>query len=159
MKNKLLIRLLILSIVPIGLLKAQKTIAATGTTATGSGGSSTYTVGQIDYQQKGVNAQVIEGVQHTYEILTLAVEDLINKEKNILVYPNPVKDFLFIDFNKEKYQDSNYLLFDAQGKLIKKGHLTQQKSELDFSLLPASVYLIQIFQNDQNIKTFKIIKK
>jgi hypothetical protein len=159
MKSKLLIRFLILSITPIGLLKAQKAIAATGTTASGSGGSSTYTVGQIDYQQKGANAQVMEGVQHSYEILTLAIEDVDNKEKNIVLYPNPVKDFLFVDFNKENYQDANYALFDAQGKLIKKGNLTQQKSELDFSLLPSSVYIIQIFQKNQIIKTFKIIKK
>ncbi len=159
MKSKLLIRFLILLIAPIGLIKAQKTMASAGTTATGSGGSSTYTVGQLDYQQKGANAQLIEGVQHSYEILTLAVEDLDNKEKNIVLYPNPVKDFLFIDFNKENYQNSNYILFDSQGKLIKKGNLNQQKSELDFSLLPTSVYIIQIFQNNQNIKTFKIIKK
>jgi len=159
MKSKLFISFLIISIAPTGLIKAQKTIASTGITATGSGGSSSYTVGQIDYQQKGTNAQVMEGVQHSYEILTLAVEDLDNKERNILLYPNPVKDFLFLDFNKESYQDSNYVLFDSQGKLIKKGNLTQQKSELDFSTLPSTVYIIQIFQKNQIIKTFKIIKK
>jgi hypothetical protein len=93
MKNKILIRFLILLIAPTGLLKAQKTIASTGITAIGSGGSSSYTVGQIDYRQKGANAEVMEGVQHAYEIITLAVEDLNNKERNILLYPNPVKDF------------------------------------------------------------------
>ncbi len=159
MKNKLLTPLLILSIAPIGLLKAQKTIATTGTTASGSGGSSSYTVGQIDYQQKGANAQIMEGVQQAYEIITLAVDDLNSKERNILLYPNPVKDVLFIDFDDKNYQDSNYVLFDFQGKLIKKGNLNQQKSELDLSLLPSSVYIIQIFQKNQNIKTFKIIKK
>jgi len=159
MKSNLLIPLLILSSAPVGLLKAQKTIASAGITTTGSGGSSSYTVGQIDYLQKGVNAQVMEGVQHAFEITTLAVEDFDNKERNILLYPNPLKDFLFIDFNDKNYQDSNYILFDSQGKLIKKGNLNQQKSELDFSLLPTSVYIIQIYQKNQNIKTFKIIKK
>ncbi len=159
MRNKIFIRLLILFFAPIGLLKAQKTIASTGVTASGSGGSSSYTVGQIDYQQKGANAQVMEGVQHSYEILTLAVENLNGKEKNILLYPNPVKDFLFIDLNNKNYSDSNYVLFDSQGKLIKKGDLDQQKTELDFSALPTSVYIIQVFHKNQIIKTFKIIKK
>jgi len=159
MKSKILIPLLVLSFAPLGLLKAQKTMGSAGITATGSGGSSSYTVGQIDYQQKGANAQVMEGVQHAYEITTLAVEDLDSKERKILLYPNPVKDFLFVDFNDKNYQDSSYILFDSQGKLIKKGNLNQQKSELDFSLLPTSVYIIQIFQKNQNIKTFKIIKK
>ncbi|MFC4685519.1 T9SS type A sorting domain-containing protein [Epilithonimonas pallida] len=159
MKNKILIRFLILLIAPTGLLKAQKTIASTGITAIGSGGSSSYTVGQIDYRQKGSNAEVMEGVQHAYEIITLAVEDLNNKERNILLYPNPVKDLLWIEFSDKNYQNSNYTLFDSQGKLIKKGNLNQQKSELDFSLLPSSVYIIRVFQNDQTIKTFKVIKK
>lgn len=159
MRNKIFIRLLILFFAPTGLLKAQKTIASTGVTTSGSGGSSSYTVGQIDYQQKGANAQVMEGVQHSYEILTLAVENLNGKEKNILLYPNPVKDFLFIDLNDKNYSDSNYVLFDSQGKLIKKGDLDQQKTELDFSALPTSVYIIQIFHKNQIIKTFKIIKK
>ncbi|MPT32237.1 MAG: T9SS type A sorting domain-containing protein [Chryseobacterium sp.] len=159
MESKLLIQLLIVSISPFGLLKAQKAIASTGTTANGSGGSASYTVGQIDYKQKGTNAQVMEGVQHSYEILTLAVEDLDSKERNILLYPNPVKDLLFVDFSDKNYQDSNYVLFDSQGKLIKKGNLSQQRSELDLSLLPSSVYIIQVFQKNQVIKSFKIIKK
>ncbi len=159
MENKILMPFLILSLAPLGLLKAQKTIASAGLTATGSGGSSSYTVGQIDYLQKGANAQVMEGVQHAYEITTLAVEDVDSQARSILLYPNPVKDFLFIDFNDKNYRNSSYGLFDSQGKLIKKGNLNQQKSELDFSLLPSSVYIIQIIQNNQNIKTFKIIKK
>ncbi len=159
MKNKILIRFLIFTIAPIGLLKAQKTIASAGISASGSGGSSSATIGQIDYLHKGSNAQVMEGVQHAYEIITLAVEDPDHKERNILLYPNPVKDVLFIDFSDKNFQDSNYVLFDSQGKLIRKGNLGQQKSELDFSLLPATVYIIQTFQKNQNIKTFKIIKK
>lgn len=159
MKNKIPVAFIGLIPMFMGLIKAQKTVVASGGNATGSGGTSSYTVGQIDYQQKGTNAEVMEGVQHAYEIITLGVEDLDHKERNILLYPNPVKDFLFVDFNDKKYQDSSYVIFDAQGKLVKKGNLNQQKSELDFSILPSSVYIIQIFQNSQNIKSFKIIKK
>ncbi len=159
MNNKLLIRFFILSLLPFGVMKAQKTIVPAGITATGSGGSSAYTVGQVDYLQKGTNVQVMEGVQHAYEIISLAVEDLSGKEKNILIYPNPVKDFLFIELNDKNLQNTSYVLFDSQGRIVKKGNLNQQKSELDFSLMPSSVYIIQLFEKNQNIKTFKIIKK
>jgi len=159
MNNKLLIRFFILSLLPFGVMKAQKAIVPAGITATGSVGSSAYTVGQVDYLQKGTNVQVIEGVQHAYEIISLAVEDLSGKEKNILIYPNPVKDFLFIELNDKNLQNTSYVLFDSQGRIVKKGNLNQQKSELDFSLMPSSVYIIQLFEKNQNIKTFKIIKK
>lgn len=159
MRNKLLIRLLILCATSQGLLKAQQSIVPAGTLATGSGGSSSYTIGQIDYLQKGSGTEVMEGVQQAYEIISLDVKNLDTKEKDILLYPNPVKDFLSIDFRENSYQNSDYLLFDLQGQKIRQGTLNQQKSKLDFSLLSPSVYILRILQNNQVIKTFKIIKK
>jgi len=158
--NKILLRkFLTIIVVPFGLAKAQTAVLATGTTATGANGSVSYSVGQVAYSQKGANLQVTEGVQQPYEIITLAVDDTSVSEKNILLYPNPVRDYVNIDFGKENFQNSKYVLFDSQGKIIKTGNLTQQKTELNMATLPASVYLIQIFQDKKSIKTFKIIKK
>lgn len=159
MKHQLLFCLVLLLMLLTGFLKAQKTLLAAGNMANGSGGSATYSVGQIDYLQKGTNAQVMEGVQHAYEIITLALEDLAGKDRNILLYPNPVRDVVFVEFGDQNYQSSDYILFDSQGRQLKTGRLNQQKSELDFSLLPSSVYIMQILQKDQKVKTFKIIKK
>ena len=159
MSKILLMKFLALIIIPFGLTKAQTAILTTGTTATGAAGSTTYSVGQVAYSQKGTNQQVMEGVQQAYEITMLEVDNESIMEKKILLYPNPVSDFLNIDFGKENFHNSNYVLFDSQGKLIKSGNFSQQKTELNMTTLPTSVYIIQIFQDKKNIKTFKIIKK
>ncbi|WDF48025.1 T9SS type A sorting domain-containing protein [Chryseobacterium sp. KACC 21268] len=159
MSKILLMKFLALIIIPFGLTKAQTAILTTGSTATGASGSTTYSVGQVVYSQKGADQQVMEGVQQAYEIITLEVDDESIMEKKILLYPNPVRDFLHVDFGKENFYNSNYVLFDSQGKLIKTGNFSQQKTELDMTSLPTSVYIIQIFQDKKNIKTFKIIKK
>lgn len=159
MNKNLLMKFLTLLIIPFGLMKAQTAVLATGTTATGANGSVSYSIGQVAYSQKGANLQVMEGVQQAYEIIVLEVDNEAIPEKNILLYPNPVRDFLNVDFGKEKFQNSRYVLFDSQGKMIKSGNLTQQKTELNMTTLPSSVYIIQIFQDSKNIKTFKIIKK
>lgn len=159
MSKILLMKFLALTIIPFGLTKAQTAILTTGTTATGASGSVAYSVGQVAYTQKGANQEVMEGVQQAYEIITLEVDDESIMEKKILLYPNPVKDFLNVDFGNENFHNSNYLLFDSQGKLIKTGNFSQQKTELNMTELPTSVYIIQIFQDRKNIKTFKIIKK
>ena len=159
MNKILLMKFLTAIIVPLGLMKAQTAVLATGTTVSGASGSISYSVGQMAYLQKGSNLQITEGVQQPYEIITLAVEDSSLGEKNILLYPNPVKDFLNVDFGKENFQNSRYVLFDSQGKMVKTGNLINQKTELDMTTLPTSVYIIQIFQKEKNIKTFKIIKK
>ena len=159
MLNKFLCGIAIIVISGFGKFHAQQAIAATGFDATGSGGSSSYSVGQIDFSAKGANNEITEGLQQPYEIVTLAVSDNGNVEKNISLYPNPVKDILFVDFNQEKFSNSTYQLYDAQGKLIKNGNFSQKKNELNFSMLPASVYIIRIFSDNKMVKTFKIIKK
>lgn len=159
MLNKFLCGIAIIVISGFGKFHAQQAITATGFDATGSGGSSSYSVGQIDYSAKGANNEITEGLQQPYEIVTLAVSDNGNVEKNISLYPNPVKDILFVDFNQEKFSNSTYQLYDAQGKLIKNGNFSQKKNELNFSMLPASVYIIRIFSDNKMVKTFKIIKK
>lgn len=140
-------------------ISAQQAITASGGNASGSGGSSSYTVGQTAYLSKGTSNQVLEGVQQPYEILTLAVSETGSVEKNIFLYPNPVKDLLFVDFNQEPFDNASYQLFDAQGKIIKQGKFNQKKNELDLSLLPQSVYIIRIIQENKNVKAFKVIKK
>lgn len=159
MNKILLMKFLTIMIVPLGLMKAQTAVLTTGTTAAGANGSVSYSVGQVAYSQKGANLQITEGMQQPYEITTLEVDDESVMEKKILLYPNPVRDFLNVDFGKENFHNSNYFLFDSQGKLIKSGNFSQQKTELNMSEFPTSIYIIQIFQNKKNIKTFKIIKK
>lgn len=150
---------LILFSFSVSILNAQSAVLTTGTDASGSSGSVSYSVGQTTYLYKGANSQVMEGVQQAYEITTLSANETVSKQEGILLYPNPVRDYLYIDFTSAPYKGSEYQLFDAQGKLIKKDVISQSKSELDFSALPSAVYLIRINQNGENLKTFKVIKK
>lgn len=139
---------------------AQKAILATGSNATGSNGSASYSVGQIDYSNKGTNNQIMEGVQQAYEITTLSTTETVGTDqKEILLYPNPFKDFIFLDFTTNDYRNSDYELFDSSGKLVKKDKIKESKSEFNFSDIPSAMYIIRINQNGKNIKTFKIIKK
>ncbi len=150
----------ILLLVPISLLKAQSAVLATGADATGGNGSVSYSVGQIDYLIKGSNREISEGVQQVYEITSLSTnETSTSTEKDILLYPNPFKDYLYLDFTTNNFKGSEYQIFDGQGKLIKIGKIIQSKSEFNFSFLPSAMYIIRINQNGENIKTFKVIKK
>lgn len=149
----------ILFIFPASILHAQSAVLATGTDASGGNGSSSYSVGQITYLFKGTDPQVMEGVQQPYEIITLATLEPHSNLEGILIYPNPFKDYLYLDFTSNNYKGSEYQLFDSQGKLIKKDMILQSKSELNFSSLPSAMYIIRINQGGENIKTFKIIKK
>jgi len=150
----------ILLLVPVFLLKAQSAVLATGADATGGNGSVSYSVGQVAYLVKGSNREISEGVQQVYEITSLSSNETSTPtEKDILLYPNPFKDYLYLDFTTNNFKGSEYQIFDAQGKLIKTDKITQSKSEFNFSFLPSAMYIIRINRNGENLKTFKIIKK
>lgn len=150
---------LILFTLSVSLLNAQSAVLATGTDASGGGGSVSYSIGQTAYLYKGSSAQIIEGVQQAYEITTLSVDENTVQQEGILLYPNPFRDYLYIDFTSENYKNAEYQLFDAQGKLIRKDVILQIKSELNLSSLPSAMYIIRINQSGKHLKTFKIIKK
>ncbi|MGC5746426.1 T9SS type A sorting domain-containing protein [Chryseobacterium sp. NFX27] len=150
---------LILFTFSVSILNAQSAVLTTGTNASGGNGSVSYSVGQTAYLYKGAGSQILEGVQQAYEITTLSASETTTKQDGILLYPNPARDYLYIDFYSVPYKGSEYQLFDSQGKLIKKDVISQSKSELNLSSLPSAVYIIRINQNGENLKTFKVIKK
>ncbi|MBP2617430.1 T9SS type A sorting domain-containing protein [Chryseobacterium jejuense] len=141
-------------------LKAQSAILATGMDVSGGNGSVSYSIGQVAYLYKGAGSQILEGVQQPYEIVTLTTRETATSDlKDILLYPNPFKDYLYLDFTTNNFKEAEYQLFDAQGKLIRKDVILQSKSELNFSDIPSAMYIIRINQHGENLKTFKIIKK
>jgi len=143
-----------------GQIHAQQTLPSSGGNATGSNGSSSYTIGQIAYHSySSTAASVNEGVQQPYEISSLATDDASMEIKEIRLYPNPVQDLLYVDFGEKLTGKSTYQLFDVQGKLVKQGNLNLIKNELDMSSIPQSIYIMKIMENNKNVKTFKIIKK
>ena len=67
---------------------AQNATVSAGGTATGSGGTLTFTIGQIADQKVDGNGQyIIEGVQQPYEIQTVGVDNYPNISLNAVVYP------------------------------------------------------------------------
>ena len=151
-----LLLLLFLSI--CGIYEAQQAIIPAGNNAQSGTGSVSYSVGQIFYEtQTSATGKITPGVQQPYEIFTLATNENV-VQSNISVYPNPVKDFLTVDFNSEKLDNSSYQLFDVTGKVINQGNLKSVKSQISASSLTSGIYLLRITNSGKVVKSFKIIK-
>ena len=71
-------------------VQAQTAISAAGGDATGTGGSVSYSVGQLTYiTNTGTNGSVSEGVQQPYEILTIGMDEAKGISLAYSVHPNP----------------------------------------------------------------------
>ncbi|MDR1758512.1 MAG: DUF1566 domain-containing protein [Bacteroidales bacterium] len=91
---------------------------------------------------------------------TTGIDD-VKAEKHIRVYPNPVKDELYIDipsFEKTKYLNTQ--IIDISGRAVETGHATSlqngegQGVRINVSRLPCGVYFLRIGD-----KTARFVKK
>jgi hypothetical protein len=141
--------------------EAQSTIASSGGNAGGTGGSASYTVGQIVYTtDNGTTGSVAKGVQQPYEISVItAIEKAKDISLSCSVYPNPVSDLLTLKIDNYVLTSLTYKLIDVNGKLIENKKISGNELTITMSNLSPALYLLKIFDHQKEIKTFKIIKK
>jgi hypothetical protein len=142
-------------------LTAQEVIPASGGEASGTGGSASYTVGQVFYETHlGVDGSVSEGVQQPYEISIISeIESVIAIDLTVSAYPNPTTDFLILNVEESDFSDLSFQLFDIQGRVLQSQIIEANQTNISMrNLLPAN-YFVKILQNDTEVKVFKIIKK
>ena len=135
--------------------QAQAAISASGGEATGSGGTSSFTIGQTLYATDS-SGNVAQGVQQAFEIYIVGIED-VSLKIDLSVYPNPTINYL--NLKVEKIEDFNFELMDMQGKTIESKEVKSLMTNIDLEHLPASTYLLKITNNNLPVKTFKIIKR
>jgi hypothetical protein len=144
-------------------LQAQEAITATDGNASGSGGSVSYSVGQIVYTTNtGTNGSVAQGVQQPYEI---SVVTGLKEAKGINLicsaYPNPTTDFINLKVDASttlSIQSMSYQLFDINGKLLENKKIEGNETSIVMSNLVPATYFLKVTHDNQEVKTFKIIK-
>ena len=138
--------------------------------------------------QKGLEEVMIDGINYTYDnagnrisriyveppIMRSGIEKKIgefedsNDEETlnstemceIQVYPNPVKDELFVEIQKgDNNENYRLMFFDSAGKMLKEGKRQGNGREsVDLSLFPTGVYFLIINTQDGKWE-YKIVKE
>ncbi|MGC4040564.1 MAG: T9SS type A sorting domain-containing protein [Flavobacterium sp.] len=139
---------------------AQQSVNASGATASGSGGSASYTIGQIDYTAiTAGSGSMNQGVQQPFEIYALGTDDFPSITIQAAVYPNPTVGNISLSI-KDYAIDNLYIqLYDVLGKVIAKQQVTNNETLISMGNLSSGTYLLQVTEKERILKTFKIIKK
>ncbi|MFN5627817.1 MAG: T9SS type A sorting domain-containing protein [Bacteroidota bacterium] len=142
-----------------GLAQAQESVNSTGGNATGSGGSVSYSIGQVVYTTNTANeGSAAQGVQQAYEIIPVDINQ--NEPKiSLSVFPNPIADNLILQVNDFEGSTLNFQLCDMQGKQLSKGQIMAKQTQINTASLSSATYFINVVnQENQKVQTFKIIK-
>jgi hypothetical protein len=145
----------------IAIVQGQQTIPATGGNASGSGGSVSYTVGQIlSSTISGSNGTVIQGVQQPYEIsVVTAIRNSEDINLKCSVYPNPTEGITKLVFECPDYENMRFRLFDINGMLLQDKKVESNETEISLENYPSSVYFLKVVKNNLEVKVFKIVKR
>jgi hypothetical protein len=148
--------------------QAQQATIAAGGSASGNGGTVSYSIGQVVYTTAtGSNGSVSQGVQQTYEITAVTgIEEAKGFTLEVSAYPNPTTDHLTLNVGASTLlndQLMSYKLYDMSGKIIETQKIVDENTTIVMSnLLPATYFLTVIKTMDvkspQEVKTFKITK-
>ncbi|HNQ69270.1 MAG TPA: T9SS type A sorting domain-containing protein [Bacteroidales bacterium] len=152
---------LLISVFCLTGIMAQESINTSGGNATGSGGSASYSVGQVVYTTNtGTNGSVAQGVQQPYEIsVVTSVEEAIGINLLVAAYPNPTSDFLQLKVESEQLKDLSFQLYDLNGKLLQSEKITDNLTSIAMNNLEPATYFVKVSQGNKEVKIFKIVKR
>lgn len=140
---------------------AQSAIVPVGGTASGSGGSATYTVGQIAVQRADNGSYyIIEGVQQPYEIQVVGINEYPGIALQAIVYPNPTQHFVQLRITNYEIPAEGLTaqLFDANGKFLHEYKVTSMETKMDLEMYPTATYQLRVLNGSKLLKTFKVVK-
>lgn len=141
-------------------LSAQQSFNTAGGNATGTGGTVSYSIGQMNYTTNtGTSGSACQGVQQPYEIyMVTSVDEAKDLNINLSAFPNPTFDFLTLKIESSTTKNLSYLLLDMNGKLLATQKLDGTETKIAMNNYAAATYFIKITENNNTLKTFKIIK-
>ena len=112
-------------------------------------------------ENDGQEWQFLEGAAVNYLPLTIAngklgIEELKNEANEFVIYPNPVKDILYIKSDSEQ-QVKSISIFDLSGKEVLRSNIDSSNG-VNVSSLSSGSYIVKI-QTSKEIMKYKFIKK
>ena len=161
MKRSQLILKVVFCLVSCGLggVVAQENTDVLGGMAYGTGGSVSYSIGQVDYESAtGTGGTITEGLQQPYEIMVVSGIEDNDINLTFAIYPNPTADFVVLSVQNANTLYMTYALFDIEGRLIEKQEVSGSQTTIAMKDLANGIYFIKVLRKSTEVKIFKVIK-
>ena len=101
---------------------------------------------------------ITQGFHQDRYVITTAIQNLQNAIINISVFPNPTTDIISLQIENSKTKNLQYTLTDISGKILQNKEIESNIEQLDFSTFTNGIYFLTVKQENQIIKSLKIVK-
>jgi hypothetical protein len=145
---------------PLVSIFGQEAVLSADGDATGAGGSVSWSVGQVSYSTwAAVSGTATEGVQQPYEIYIMIGIEEVDSDPGCIIFPNPTSGNVSLKFFQNNFKDFNYILYDLNGKSLRRGDIDKAVVSISMEDLNPDTYFLVLSGKDQAVKTYKIIKQ
>lgn len=139
-------------------VKAQQSPVTAGNVATGTGGSVSWSLGQVFASaQESNTANLNQGVQQPYEIFVVSSSEEA-AHLAVRVFPNPTLHQLTLQLDAQPEAGMYCRLTDLQGRTVYQQEVTAINTDISADALTPGTYLLTIGLETKFLHTFKIIK-
>ncbi len=142
-----------------GGIVAQENTDALGGMAYGTGGSVSYSIGQMDYESAtGSGGSIGQGLQQPYEIMIVSGIEDNDINLAFTIFPNPTADFIVLSVENANTVNMTYSLCNVEGKLIEKQEVKDSQTTIAMKDLANGIYFIKVLNRSTEVKIFKVVK-
>ena len=151
---------LVLLVLGLISLHAQHATPASGGNSTGTGGSASYSVGQVAYTTlSSASGFITQGVQQPYEIFEVTgLKEALGIKLALSVYPNPTTGSLKLRIENYDIKNLKYQIYDINGILYESEKVVEIETLVSLEKFVPGVYFMKVTDKNKEVKTFKIIK-
>jgi len=148
-------------LLPSSALLAQQSLNCSGGNSDGSGGSISFSAGEVFFENRTLNDKnFADGIQQAYEVSLVNGLEENSGNISISVFPNPHSEFLVLECRAPLTSNLSYRLTDATGRLLISAPISSSYLSIETASLPAAIYFLYVVSNASTgpSSVFKIIK-
>jgi hypothetical protein len=141
-------------------MEAQYAVNVSGAYIVSNNGSVSFSVGQVACKTlSDTRGSVSEGVQQPFEIfISQAIKEAKGINLSVMVYPNPITDYLTLKIDEFDISNLYYQLFDINGVLLQNVKIIGNQTIIPMSNFVPAIYIVKVIHGKKEVKMFKIIK-
>jgi len=137
-------------------IHSQHNFTSLGSTETFDSFELDYSFGQVFIETSVSKTNFsMEGI---HQVFPLSQTYFFN-DVNILYYPNPTRDYVYLSFENFNKFNLEFTVFDIKGMLLDTGMFFSNPGKISLGKYSDGIYFIKITYLNKLIKSFKIILK
>ena len=120
--------------------------------------SLSWTIGEIAIETYVTDDIILTQGFNQANIIITGVTEELSTDYKLTIYPNPAKDIFTIKAELENMQNLEAELYNLAGTKLLSGQVKPGNTQFNIERLPASAYILKIYDKQHIIKSFKVIK-